>query len=58
MPTFFQGGGYIELAIHEFHTDLDKPLHKIYPDDSESWINSVVQIGRRKGPFRVSPDFG
>jgi hypothetical protein len=49
----FQGGGYLEVAIHEFHLGLDVPIEKLYPDPSESWIENIVQIGRRKGPFRV-----
>jgi hypothetical protein len=50
---FSQNGGYLEVAIHEFHVGFDVPVEKIYPDVSDSWINSVIQIGRRKGPFRV-----
>ena len=52
-PTF-QGGGYLEVAIHEFHIGVDVPIQKLYPDKSESWIETIIQIGRRRGPFRVS----
>ncbi len=37
IKLFIQGGGYIEVAIHEFHVGFDKPLQRIYPDTSESW---------------------
>jgi hypothetical protein len=52
--SIFQGGGYLEVAVHEFHVGIDVPVDRFYPDKSDSWIERSIQIGRRRGPFRVS----